>query len=73
MADPGEGPMGPALLPPPPVIFLDQTEARRAEKKFSGDRPPPTYLGVWMTAPPPRPLLALLSQGLDPALLTLTG
>ena len=43
VADPGEGPMGPALLPfpPPPPIFLDQTEARRAEKKFSGDRAPP--------------------------------
>ena len=36
VADPGERPMGPALLPPPP-IFLDQTEAQRAEKKFSGD------------------------------------
>ena len=41
VADPGEGPMGPALLPPPPPIFLDQTEARRAEKKFTGDRAPP--------------------------------
>ena len=39
-------------LPPPPHLFLDQTEARRAEKKF---RPPLTYLRVWMTAnlPPP--------------------
>ena len=25
----------------PPPLFLDQTEARRAEKKFFGDRPPP--------------------------------
>ena len=39
----------------PAPLFLDQTEARRAEKKFFGDRPPPT---------PP------LSQGLDPALVT---
>ena len=38
VADPGEGPGGPAppLLPPP--LFLDQTEARRAEKNFSGDK-----------------------------------
>ena len=33
MADPGEGPKGPAPLPPPP-LFLDQNEARRAEKIF---------------------------------------
>ena len=64
MADPGEGPMGPALLSPPPLIFLDQTEARRAEKKISGDRGPPTYLGVWMTAPPPsRPLVSRSGSG----------
>ena len=69
VADPGEGPMGPApLTPPPPPIFLDQTEAQRAEKKFSGDRVPHLSRGL-----DDRPLLALLSQGLDPALLTLTG
>ena len=39
MADPGEGPWGPA--PPPPPLFLDQTEARRAEKIFFGDRASP--------------------------------
>ena len=33
-------------LPPPP-LFLDQTEARGAEKNFFGD--PPPYLRVWMT------------------------
>ena len=33
VADPGEGPTS---LP----LFLDQTEARRAEKNFLGDRPP---------------------------------
>ena len=38
-----------------PPLFLDQAEARKAEKKFFGDRPP---------APPP------LFQGLDPALIT---
>ena len=46
------GSMGGARgTPPPPHFFLDQTEARRAEKNFVGDRLPP----------PP------LSQGLDPA------
>ena len=38
VADPGEGIRG---LP-----RLDQTEARRAEKTFFGDRPPPLYLRV---------------------------
>ena len=50
VADPGKCP-----------LFLDQTEARRADKRFWGDCPP-RYLRVWMTAPPP------VSQGLDPAL-----
>ena len=47
VADPGEGH---GDLPPPP-LFLDQTEARRAEKNFFGD--PPPYLRVWMTPLPP--------------------
>ena len=35
-----------------PPLFLDQTEARRAEKNV-GDRPPPLpYLRVWMTGLP---------------------
>ena len=38
VADPGEGPTS---LP----LFLDQTEARRAEKNFLGDRPPPLISG----------------------------
>ena len=37
-------------------LFLDQTEARRAPKKFLETAPPP-YLRVWMTAPPPPPLI----------------
>ena len=49
VADPGEGPGGPAPPPPPsplpPLLFLSETEARRAEKKIFGDRPP--YLKVW--------------------------
>ena len=32
-------------------LFLDQTEARRAEKNLFGD-PLPPYLRVWMTGPP---------------------
>ena len=65
--------MGPALLtPPPPPIFLDQTEAQRAEKNFQETGSPHLSRGL-DDRPPPRPLLALLSQGLDPALLTLTG
>ena len=44
-------------VPGPPPLFLDQTEARRAEKIFSGDHPPlsqglddraPPYLKVWI-------------------------
>ena len=54
VADPGEGPGGPA----PPPLFLHQTDARRAEKNFGT---PPLYLRVWMTGPP-------LSGGLDPPL-----
>ena len=34
VADPGEGPGGPAPRPPP-HLFLDQTEARRTEKEIS--------------------------------------
>ena len=44
-------------------LFLDQTEARRVENVFLGDRPPP-YFRVEMTAPPS------LSECLDPPLLT---
>ena len=35
---------------PTPLLFLAQTEARRAEKKMFWDRAPP-YLWVWMTPP----------------------
>ena len=57
VADLGEGPGWPGSSP----FFLDQNEARKAEKIFLGDNPPP-FLRVWMTDPLP------LSQGLDPAL-----
>ena len=36
-----------------PPSFLDQTEARRAEKKIFFDTGQPPYLRVWMTARPP--------------------
>ena len=49
MADPREGPRGARASP----LFLDQTEGRRAEKHFLGDRPPP----------PPA-----VSEGLEPSL-----
>ena len=61
VADPGEGPGG----APAPPLFLDQTEARRAEKNFGGDRSSPG-LDDRQPHPPPPPL----SQGLDPALHT---
>ena len=50
VADPGEGPREPAPLSPPP-LFLDQNEARRAEKKSFGDRAAP-FVRVWMTGAP---------------------
>ena len=53
VVDPGEGPRGPGPSP----LFLDQTEARRGKNFFGGDRPLP-YLRVWMTAPPPHPLIS---------------
>jgi len=37
---------GPGGLGPPPLLFLDQTEARRAEKKFFGDWAPPLSKGL---------------------------
>ena len=40
-----------------PLLLLDQTEARRAEKTLFGD-PLPPYLRVWMTGSPS-------SEGLD--------
>ena len=65
VADVGEGSR--SLLPPPP-LFLDQTEARRAEKIFL-ETGPLFYLRVWITSSnPPRPPPPILSQGVDRAL-----
>ena len=47
VADPGEGPGGTG-----PPSFLDQNEARKAEKKFFLRPPPPAYLRVLITASP---------------------
>ena len=47
MADPGEGPGGPA----PPPLFVHETEAPKAEKIFlkkPPPPPPPIYLKVWI-------------------------
>ena len=57
-ADPGEG---------PPRLFFYQTEARRAEKKLFGTRPPPLSQGLDDLPPPPP-----LSEGLDPTLASLS-
>ena len=46
-------------------LFLDQTEAQRAEKLFGRPPPPPLFKGLDDQHPPPLPL----SQGLDQALL----
>ena len=65
VADPGEKPGRPLF----PLLFLDQTEVRRAEKIL---RPPSLlYLRVWMVwiaAPPPPPPLRPFSEGLYPPL-----
>ena len=44
------------------AVLLKQTEAWRAEKNFFETAPPPPYLRVWMTRPPPLP------EGLNPQL-----
>ena len=49
---------------PGPPLFSDQTEARRADKIFFGDRPPSSK---GLDDCPP------LTQGLDPALLRVHG
>jgi len=48
--NPGEEPRGAQASP----LFLDQTKAQREEKKnFETAPPPPCYLRVWMSRPPP--------------------
>ena len=50
----GRGP-GARLPPPPPPLFLDQNDARRAEKKNFFQTGPRPYLRFWMTRPTPHP------------------
>ena len=38
---------------PPPLLFLDQTEAQRQKKFFGETSSPSPYLRFWMTGPPP--------------------
>ena len=60
VADPGEGPGGPAPSPSHP-LFLDQTEAQRVEK-FFWRLSPPLSQGLDDPPPPPPPPQ---SEGLD--------
>ena len=64
VADVGEGSR--SLLPPLP-LFLDQTEARRAEK-FFWRLGPSSISGSGLPAPTPPPPPPILSQGVDRAL-----
>ena len=59
MADPGEGPGGPAT-----PYFATKMRPKGPKKKMFLEAGPPPYLRVWMNSPPPRPL----SEGLDPPL-----
>ena len=60
MADPGEEPS------PPPPLFLDQTETRRAPKKFLKPAPPPLPPALSQGLDGRAPL----SEGLDPPLVS---
>ena len=60
------GPLQLAVGDPLPPLFLDHTEAWRAEKKFLETELPP-YIRVWMTGPP------VLSEGLDQPLGSLSS
>ena len=51
MADPGDGPG----LPPPPPLFLEQTEAQGAEKNFWRQGSPLTTQGLVDRVPNPPP------------------
>ena len=58
--------MGPEDPVPPPPLFLDQTEAGRAEKKFFWDPPPPLPLSEGMDLPlwsKPRYISTFLKPG----------
>ena len=44
-------------------LFLDQTETRRAEKNFFGERPPPLSKGLDDLDTPPPPLISRSGSG----------
>ena len=50
VADPGDAPH-------PPTLFLDQTEARRVEKRFFGDRSPPPPSPPYLVCPSAPPFV----------------
>ena len=50
----GRGPGGPSSCPLPLPLLLDQTEARRAEPLFFGDRPSISHGQDGRPPPPPR-------------------
>ena len=60
MADPGEGPGGPGA-----PLFLNQTEARRAQKNFLGDRLPPPPFSKGLDDRAPSPLISGSGSGTD--------
>ena len=51
-----------------PPLFLDQTEAQRAEKNFFQDHPPSLSQGLDDCFPPYSPSPSPLSEVLDPPL-----
>ena len=53
----------------PPPLFLDQTEAQRAEKMFLETSYPPTPLSKGLDDQPPPPPPPHLFRGLDLALI----
>ena len=53
---------------PPSPLFLDQTEARRAEKIYCDRPPPPLISGSGWSPPPPPPPPPHLSEGQNPPL-----
>ena len=63
MADPGEGTGGPGLSP----LFLDQTEAQRAEKLFFGDWPPRLSKGLDKSPLTPTPTTSISGSGFGTA------
>ena len=60
-----ESPVADQAEAPPPPFILGSIRGPKGRKTFFWETAPPSYLRVWMTAPPP------FSQVLDPVLATL--